>query len=130
MLNDNIALSIGKYRYSACADNLTNTIDFNFSEWNEGIIRVKNRFTNEVIEEDFYQHLYNVLEHETLHLVLFKIEGYKAFVQLDNPIKGEYLEWELTKERINSSTINNHKQTKDLNTRSESIYTKQGSEIK
>ena len=31
---------------------------------------------------------------------------------------------------MNSSTINNHKQTKDLNTRSESIYTKQGNEIK
>ena len=125
MLNDNIALSIGKYPYSACADNLTNTIDLNFSNLNEGIIRVRNRFTDEVIEEDFIQHLYDVLEHETLHLVLFKIEGYKAFVQLDNPIKGKYLEWEITKERINSSTINNHKQTKDLNTRSEYILNKE-----
>ena len=128
MLNDNIALSIGKYSYLACADNLTNTIDLNFSEWNEGIIRVRNRFTDEVIEEDFIQHLYDVLEHETLHLVLFKIEGYKAYESLDNPIKGKYLEWEITKERMeefNHNLSQNNKNSKSLNTRSESILDKE-----
>jgi len=126
MLNDNIALSIGKYSHLACANNLTNTIDLNFSNWNEGIIRVKNRFTGEVIEQDFFDYLYNLLEHETLHLVLFKIEGYKAYESLDNPIKGKYLEWEITKERMEEFNHNLSQNTKDLNTRSESIYTKQG----
>ena len=128
MLNDNIALSIGKYSYSACANNLTNTIDLHFSRWNEGIISIGNRFTGEVIEQDFFDYLYNLLEHETLHLVLFKIEGYKAYEQLDNPIKGKFLEWEIAKERMeefNHNLSQNNKNSKSLNTRSESILDKE-----